>query len=209
MVDALGPDVISTDDNLVVTMSPTHERRYVYRVDASDSIQFLSPEWLAFARENGAPHLDEASLLGRPIWQFIAGDEVKELYAVMFGKVRSKKGPIRIPFRCDSPGLRRFMDLEMLTLPGDGVELTGRLIRKEVRDPVSLLDSSARRARHQLRLCSWCKRILESEKAWIEVEEAVRRMDLLGARELPDIKHTICPACKGMVEKKISDRELT
>jgi hypothetical protein len=87
---------------------------YVHRIDADDVIVFVDEEWRALARENGAPALPEA--VGRPLWESIAGVDVRDVYRSMLDRVRAEnrqraEPPRRRPAAADLPrhlrGLRR------------------------------------------------------------------------------------------------------
>ena len=80
-----------------------------YRIDALDRITFVDAEWLRFARENEAEQLVETGVVGRSVWDFVSGFEVRSLYENLFASVRSRGEPARVPFRCDSPALARWM----------------------------------------------------------------------------------------------------
>jgi hypothetical protein len=68
-------------------------------------------------------------------------------------------------------------------------------LRLETREPVALLDSGlAERSGDVLMVCSWCKAV-EAGHVWVEVEQAVERLDLFAPEALPPISHGICPDC--------------
>ena len=59
---------------------------YEYVIDDSDCIVFVSPNWLTFAAENAAPQLTETTVLGMPIWSYIADTDCREVYRMLFAK---------------------------------------------------------------------------------------------------------------------------
>jgi len=170
-----------------------------YSVDAEDRIVAVEEEWERFARSNAAPGLAGA-LHGRSLWDFISDPTTRELYRDMLKRVRAGT-PIRIPFRCDAPDRRRFMELQVVAEADGTVHFHSHLLRLEWRDPVELLGSGPRNpATPPLNICSWCKHV-EVEEEWIEVEEAVERLELFGDHPPPLLSHGICPSCeKGMNE---------
>ncbi|NQU49755.1 MAG: hypothetical protein HQ519_13975 [Planctomycetes bacterium] len=87
---------------------------FSYRIDSEDKILAVSAEWLRFAKENMAADLEREFVVGRSLWQFITGDEVKHLYEIIFERARQTGDQIALPFRCDSPTERRFMELQAL-----------------------------------------------------------------------------------------------
>ena len=91
--------------------------KYCYVLDGHDAITSVSPAWLAFARENGAQELTAQAVLGHSLWNFIQGAETVRLYQAILRRVRSNSSRVVVPFRCDSPTLRRHMRLEISSQP--------------------------------------------------------------------------------------------
>jgi hypothetical protein len=170
-----------------------------YRLDELDRIRWVGGAWSDFARANGAPELAEADILGRRVWTFVAGIETRHLYELMFEAVRRGRGAVVVPFRCDAPQLRRFMELEIRSLPGAALELTASLLREEARAPEPLLDARAPRTSEVLSICSVCKRLRVAHDRWLAVEDAVRVLDLFGRVELPGLSHGVCPDCASLM----------
>lgn len=113
-----------------------------YRVDATDVLRWVDDWWLAFARENGAPELTEQHTLGHSLWEFIADCATRELYQEIHSRVRSSCRTVVLPFRCDSPTLRRHMRLTIKL--GDSGQLLyeGVLTRAEPCSSLEVLDPS-------------------------------------------------------------------
>lgn len=169
--------------------------RYRYAIDRHDLIKQVCPLWLAFARENGAPQLSHESVTGRSLWEFIDGAETKRLYQAILARVRTSILQVVLPFRCDSPTLRRHMRLEITPQPDDCIQFEGVLERAEPTTPFSLLESTFPRSHHMLTLCSFCKRVLVETCGWLEIEDAVVRLHLLEKRKVPRLCNTVCPKC--------------
>jgi hypothetical protein len=166
-----------------------------YTVDAEDRILSVSGRWVAFARENGAPELDARTVLGRSLWDFVAGEEIRSLYRAVFARVRSLDVPILLPFRCDSPGLRRYMRLVVSPLRDGRLRIDAVPVREEVRRHLVLLEASADRGGTPVPMCDQCKRILTPGGEWLEPEDAAVRMRLLASDPVPDLAHGVCPRC--------------
>lgn len=175
---------------------------YIYRLDPLDRIVHVNRAWLSFAARNESEALTPEAVLNRPLWDFIADGETRQVYRMILTRVRSSGKEVRIPFRCDSPGLRRFMEMEIAPLAEGAVEFRCKLLRAERRLPVALLDPAVDRSSEFLQICGWCKRInLDGE--WVETEEAVKRLDLFGAEKLPRLTHGICPDCHAIAMREI------
>lgn len=169
-----------------------------YELDSEDRIRSVGGAWTSFARANGAEHL-EHGILGTPIWDWIAGMDVRHLYRLLFTRVRGTHASVRLPFRCDSPDVRRFMELEVTSLPDDGLLCNARLERSERRPQVSLLEPRAVRSEDLLAICSWCKRVRVSHVCWLEIEDALCALQLLQGAP-PAITHTVCPGCAARLD---------
>lgn len=173
----------------------TDYETYTYCVDSADSIIFVNDAWCAFATANDAPELTAEAVLHCSLWGFIADPETTHLYREIFARTRRSGNAVTIPFRCDAPALRRYMQLDIQPLDGGRLRLTGRILRLERRAPVALLDRGVERGRELLRMCSWCKRIAVSADQWLEAEDAIVRLGLFDTPKLPGLTHTICDSC--------------
>ena len=179
-------------------MDPRTHAEFGYRIDRDDRIVSVDVPWLAFARENDLSDLDEAAVLGRPVLAFISDAETRHLYELAFARVRATGRGIVLPFRCDSPTLRRYMELDISALSDAGLSLVGRLLWIEERPHVALLDVTTPRTRASLVICSWCKRVRMPD-GWREVEHAVAQLRLFDSALLPQLTHGICEACRDRV----------
>lgn len=171
------------------------ERAFAYSIDARDTIVTLSDAWLEFARENRAPELTREEVIGKPLWDFVAGEETRRLYEDVFVRVRGRDETIELPFRCDSPDRFRFMRLLLRPWSGDGIECVGVLIREQQRPVFSILDRAFPRTSASLLMCSLCKRIYAFGSRWLELEDAIHELDLFGKSELPRIDYVVCEGC--------------
>ena len=88
------------------------ETNFVQRIDATDNICYVNTAWCRFAEENGCPDLPQ-QVIGTPLWNWIAGKETKHILRQLLAKVRSTQSSIELPFRCDSPAIRRFLRLQI------------------------------------------------------------------------------------------------
>jgi hypothetical protein len=169
--------------------------RFSYELDADNRLRAVSPAWLQFALDNEAADLARKDrVLGQSVWSFVTGEESRRLYGLIFQRARSTGRPVSVPFRCDSPTVRRFMVLEIEPLADGGLRLTGVLERRERRPYAPLLDPHRKRSNETIAICSCCKRA-KTSFGWLEVEEAVRRLHLFSSAELPQLEHRLCDDC--------------
>lgn len=171
------------------------ERACAYRVDAQNRLEDVTGDWMSFATENGAPQLTARAVIGQPLLRFVAGKETRHLYEVIIDRVRQKLLTVVFPFRCDGPGVRRFMKLVVSPCPGGKVQFTSRIVREEEREAVPLFDASVDRSDEYVVVCGWCKRIEVSDR-WLEVEDAVCSLQLCSGTRHPQLTHGLCRDCE-------------
>ncbi len=177
---------------------------YTYAIDADDAVVSVGPEWLAFAQENQASSLTEATVVGRSLFDFMSGEETKRLYRLVFDRVRYERENVLIPFRCDGPKVRRFMELQISPGRLGGIEFGGRVVREEARQEVRLFDPSVDRSRESVSVCAWCKHVQVENGQWLEVEAAVSALSLFESLQLPGITQGVCEACEKKMVRAIN-----
>ncbi|PKN96850.1 MAG: hypothetical protein CVU43_18610 [Chloroflexi bacterium HGW-Chloroflexi-5] len=168
----------------------------VYRIDSADTIVSVSDNWQAFADANAwSSLLRPENVVGHSIWEFIQGLEMRYLYQELFRRVRQGISSRAIPFRCDSPGERRFLELYIKLLPEGQIEISSMIRRSEARSPVRLLDEDTSRSAELVTLCSMCKKIKVSPEQWAEIEEGLSLLKIFEADEMPQLSHGLCQYC--------------
>jgi hypothetical protein len=176
-------------------------RLCIYRIDAADYIRYVNPAWVQFAGDNHGKHLID-QVLGTPLWRHIGGPEVRGIYRVFLQCLRQGQPTIQFPFRCDSPTMRRTMEMELTALPNDGIEFRCRLVREKPRSTVRLLDPASSRSDKRVVLCAWCKRVHDRGE-WLELEEAVQTWSLFDGPHSPYMDNDICPNCREMLQDRV------
>lgn len=169
---------------------------YTYILDDEDRIIALSDNWSTFARENGAPESCRPDLIiNKPIWNFVCGDDVVELYRLIFGRVRAQNKSVKLTYRCDSPDLRRYLELHIKPLQLRNILLSNHLLHEEPHEPARVLDIEAPRSDETIKMCSICKKVEVTETSWVEVEDAAARLKLFEKEKMPQISHGLCSDC--------------
>jgi hypothetical protein len=186
---------------VVTEEQDTVSRTFIHTIDANDLIVFVNEDWLTFARENSAPELSRDAVLGESLWTYVSGLEVRHLYQILLAKVRQSRLSLTVPFRCDSPNLRRLMEMEIVFLPGKHIQMESRLLSLEKREPVALLEESAPRSNECITVCSWCKKVRLPDSIWVEAEQAIRQLRLFEESQLPQLTHGICQDCREVLLK--------
>ena len=171
-----------------------------YRVDAADRFVAVNPAWVAEAEADDRRELLPPGILGRSLWDAIGDPTAQHLYTALLERVRAGAGPVSLVFRCDTPVQRRLLRLRISSSARRGIDFEARFLAVRERPPVALLDRAAPRSGALIRICAWCKRVPMPDGRWVEVEEAMDRLDLLDAPALPRLTHGICPACKATLD---------
>ena len=175
-----------------------------YATDADGRLVFLDAGWQRFARENGAPQFAEPErLYGRPLLSFISDSTTLHVYAVLMDRVVNDGRTILIPFRCDGPPVRRWMELQMAPRAGGGVDFATRQIRSERRAVPLPFDRPSPRGDTMMRMCSWCKNVEMDSGHWARVEDAVKTFQIFTDADVPLITHGICPDCVTIFERDV------
>jgi hypothetical protein len=167
-----------------------------YIIDNENRIINVSGNWRAFALENqGGESCHPDRVMNEPIWKFIAGNETRYLYELCLAKVRAQQQPLILPFRCDAPDRRRYLELKMTPLAREKVAFASRILREEPRERVQLLQHDVVRSEEMIKMCSMCKKVNIAENVWIEVEDAIIDLKLFEKKILPRISHGCCQPC--------------
>ncbi len=182
----------------------------VYRIDSTDTIVNVSDNWYTFAGANACKDLHPEDVMGHKLWDFIQGLGTQYLYHELYRRVREGI-PLRpIPFRCDSPCERRYLELIIEGLPDGQIDTTSKPLRSEPRSPVKLLDMAAPRSTEFVTVCSVCKKMEVSPGQWAEIEEGLTHLRLFEADVMPQLTHGLCRSCfktaLADLEKNTSDK---
>jgi hypothetical protein len=175
----------------------------LYRIDDRDRLVAVGGDWNTFAAANDAPELTEGGLLGHSLWSFISGIETRHLFELALKRVRTRQVSMTFPYRCDSPDRRRYCELDVRPGRRGEIEFESRVLREVLRPRVDLLDRRAARGEDLVRMCAWCCRVRRPDALWVDVEEALRSMELLNGDEVPSVTHGICPACQAAVFEEL------
>lgn len=171
--------------------------KFIYVIDKLDRIISVSDNWLSFAQENQAGEICHPDIIiNKPIWEFIDGDETKELYRIILEAIRTTNKAVTLPFRCDSPEKRRYLELIITPIQQEHIEFSSNIIYEELRDNLEILELGIPRSHERfIEMCSMCKKVKLSQNTWVEVEAAVLSLRLFERYRLPQISHGLCTEC--------------
>lgn len=182
-----------------------------YLLDGAGTITAIGRRnWNAFARANdGGSLADGVGVIGRSLFDFIAGDTVRATWERAFnGIVARNRGCGRVAIRCDSPSVRRDLLVMLTPVFVDGrvgrVLVQSLTINESPRPAVGLFDfgrmlqAAALDPRLPiLAMCSFCQSVRhpagsdEGDGEWVSAEAYYRR----GGSSRVRISHGLCPVC--------------
>lgn len=162
--------------------------------------------WNAFANENGAPELKAETVIGRNLFDFIQGEQVRDQFQKVLDRISDNPNwSWVLPYRCDSPERERTMCQSLRPLFSGDV-CTGFIFQSieqstRLRPPIHLFNfrTIEQLAREDpnlpvVRMCSWCQRV-QSETigggAWLDAEDYYAA----GGRTNVRLSHGICEDC--------------
>ena len=178
--------------------------RPVYTVDADDRLALINAA--ALGRFTAAGQTSAQALLGRSIWDFIPGPQIRQLWQVLYSRVRAVGAPVFVPMRADAPSLRRLVDVELHPLADGSIQHICECVWTEARPAIALLDPAYPRDARSLPSCAWCCRIQVGFGVWEEIEQAQQTLKIEAVESLPTLKPVVCSSCKQSVLKTFPAR---
>jgi hypothetical protein len=173
-----------------------------YTVDKSGTIIAVNGKWDEFARDNQGEKVLASKVIGRKLDQFIQGDDTRMFVRTMIMSAQTLKRPIYRPYRCDSPRLKRFMEMTLIPRDDGSVELLHRELHSElIRQNVPAVIASKSSGGGLLKRCSLCNRV-QALGVWSEIDEALESDRLKTVEPLVKVIYGVCPDClarRGMV----------
>lgn len=182
------------------------DARPVYTIDASNRIVFVNPAWSAFVAPLQGTGVELTQVLGRPIWERIPGGVVKQLWELLYNRVRAVGGSVFVPMRMDRADERRLIDIELRPLGDGAIRHICEPVWREARAAVALLDPSYPRDERVLRSCAWCHRIQVRLGLWEEIEPAQQSLGIMAEASLPQLEPAVCSTCKQSLLKTFPAR---
>ncbi|GAX62553.1 ABC-type proline/glycine betaine transport systems, periplasmic components [Candidatus Scalindua japonica] len=183
-------------------MTRYRDYKYEYRIDDKDAITFVDQDWLQFAQENEAPDLTLEKVIGSNLLGHIEDDATRSLYKNLFDRIRTYGISTLIPYRCDSPTLRREFDLIIQPLENWGIKFKSKISSITISDYNPLLDISVPRSKQVFEICSCCKNVLFPDKTWKSLERALTRVNLSDLI-VPEVTNSVCPKCTQLLQEWI------
>lgn len=178
---------------------PKNPSEVIYRVDARGCLTFVNEGWNTFATLNDSPELCGPAVLGRRVADSIAGPETRLIYELLMQRAAAGVR-IELPYRCDSPMMRRRMTLTVAAA-GPEIEFRSQIVAVAMRPVVRALEPHHPRSEELLTVCSWCNRGRIGTR-WAEIEDVVDELGLFET-EVPRLTHGMCPDCQVRISAEI------
>lgn len=175
-----------------------------YVINESDEIIFVNDAWSEFALANDAPELVANKVLNCNLWDFISDAATREIYQKLVDKARAGHSS-NFGFRCDSPDLRRFLEMKITLVENKNIQFDTRIINTEKRICQNVFQNDARRTNVVIVACSWCKKVETGDGNWCEVEEFLSDPNLLESENISQISHGMCVSCYQSISKNHRD----
>ena len=166
-----------------------------YRLDSENRLVDVGGDWEQFARDNDGDGLSRDYVVGRPLFAFIEGPSIVQMYRAIFNKVRQTQKIIAFDFRCDAPVCRRRIRLQVAPGTDDSVELTAAIVESTVREPVPLFDKKVPRSQEKICICCICSDVQSEGRRWVGIEEETTRLKLMESDAIPQLSYGYCPRC--------------
>jgi hypothetical protein len=167
----------------------------VYSLDDRDRLIAVGGAWDEFACANHGDHLTRDQVLGKPLFDYVAGPEIQHVYKALFARVRRAQRALTFLFRCDAPACCRRMRMKIEPLPENGLAIRTELLDEIPRGVVPVLDPSVPRTDEALHICCICANVKSQGDTWVPIEEESARLGLFETRVLPRLSHGYCPSC--------------
>lgn len=169
-------------------------------------LAFGRRNWDAFARENGGQEMVSDNVLGRNLFDYIRGDEVRAVYQAAHATLlEDDQAKVSFEYRCDAPDIERRMLMSISSVAcGDdkaAILYQSQILEERVRVPMKLFSPENYKhtpgAENQTSICSFCAKVAwpvgveTANQDWVSGEAYYAK----GGSSQVELRHGICPGC--------------
>jgi hypothetical protein len=177
------------------------ESNTIYWLDKNNMIIKLSDSWDSFAIENDGDVLSGQSVIGKKIWDYIQGNTTRMWMDALFSLARLHQKTVQKPYRCDSPELKRYMEMVITPEENGVLKVESRVLSTEViKKPFYFQASNDLGSPKILIRCSICNR-LKQKGQWQEVDQL--SIESTNTEQL-QVAYGVCPDCHNLMPKSQS-----
>lgn len=144
----------------------TNSQPNIYSLDSRDCIVSVSGSWDKFAAKNGGVRVFANDVCGRSIWEFVTGDATRMWLEAVFQLARLRSASIERPYRCDSPSLKRFMRMRIVSEQGGVLRIEHEILATEQRSKPVHFQYGMNVMKNTRQRCSICGRV--NDGGWQE-----------------------------------------
>lgn len=161
-----------------------------YILDSENRIISVSGYWDEFADQNNGNDVHASNVCGRSIWDFIKGDVTRMWLESVFQFARLKNQTVERPYRCDSPDVKRFMQMRISTDENGLLRIDHELLATEKREKPVHFQYASSAVNNLIFRCSICGHV-SINNVWVEPEQIPRHNN-----ENIRVSYTVCPTCR-------------
>jgi hypothetical protein len=184
------PGILASLEPEIMSL-PRPVSRPIYTIDAYDRLVAVNREFVA----SFAPGGEAQALIGRPVWDFVSGAVPRQLWAVLYARVRAANAPVFVPLRADCATKRCVIDVELHPVGERSIRHVRERVWVEPRPAIALLDPNYPRDERSLLRCAWCARVRVRLGVWQEIEAAQSALRIEATETLPAIRDGVCAVC--------------
>lgn len=197
------PDCSASPQATPTDRRPDNHLIVDYWLGPGNTIIHVGGAWDAFAAANDGLSLVGTAVVGRPLRDYVTGDITRMFVEVMINKVRISGQLQSVPYRCDSPGVKRFMQMDLIPQKSD-LLCRHRLLREERLTPPVRFTFAAGRLDHVVKRCSMCNRLTRRDGKLVEPDTPEAR-ELSGSHtDGIFVIYHVCAECRGRVAENRS-----
>lgn len=181
----------------------SQQAQLIYEIDKYNVIRRIAGSWDEFSEENETHNLATEQVIGRSLWDYVIGKDVRWLYEKLIAHVRKSGNKVVFPFRCDSPDTIRLMEMEIVPQSENTVRFVTTPVEIRQRPKQLYYNYISHGQRCHVFCCSICNRV-KSENAWVQLDEALQVQRLLDSDKPLSMYGALCPECKNNMDKVLS-----
>lgn len=177
-----------------------------YRLDRKDTIVDVGGAWDRFANENDGQSLTAERIRGQSLFAHIVGTATREFVWTLLDAARKLQQPVTRCYRCDSPTLKRYMEMTIEPDPRGLLLVRHRLLSTEpLQRPIVFKVAASGTARRALIVrCSSCNRV-RAEGAWLEPEAALSKGQVPTDQGVARVAYGVCSDCTNVASEPPSE----
>lgn len=164
-----------------------------YRLDRDDRIVEVGGNWDQFAQQNGGDEIVSHRVIGTPLFKYIDGETSRDHIWTAVDSVRKLSAPRKLAYRCDSPDLKRYMEMLIKPDVAGGVVVEHTTLRVEPLTPTIRFVSGGASQALVIR-CSMCSRV-RIKGLWIEPDAAMAER-LIAPNATHRVAYGVCVECR-------------